>query len=369
MNHLAQTLTNFLKDAPRPVVLHEPHFAGNESQYIQDCINTGWVSSVGSYVDRFEQDLSDFTGAYAVPVMNGTAALHLALILAGVKPGDEVLVPDLTFVATANAVSYCHAIPHLVEVEEGSFAVDPQKLANYLQTLTNKPKFLIVTHVFGHPAPIKELRNICGTFSIVLIEDAAESLGSSADEQHTGTIGTVAALSFNGNKIMTTGGGGAILTTDEELATRAKHLSTTAKANDPYAHTHDEIGYNYRMPNLNAALGCAQLEQLPLFLEQKKRLATAYKDLLGDIYVDAPENTVSNYWLNNAVLPSQNARNTLINDLAKEQIFCRGVWAPMSSLSMYKDCPKMDTSVAQNLCKRTVSLPSSASLCQYLETS
>lgn len=370
MDQLAAAIINLLQGAPRPVVLYEPLFSGNEGEYVKDCIDTGWVSSVGSYVDRFEADLTAFTGAYAAPVMNGTAALHLALIVAGVEPGDEVLVPDLTFVATANAVHYCHATPHFVEAERESFAVNPDKLDDYLNTLKHKPKFLIVTHIFGHPAPIKKLKHVCDHHGITIIEDAAESLGSWVGEQHTGTFGKTAALSFNGNKILTTGGGGAFLTADKALAERAKHLSTTAKVNTPYMHAHDDIGYNYRMPNLNAALGCAQLELLPQFLEQKSRIADAYRTLTQQYasakFIDTPADTTSNYWLNNILMPTEDARDALIDRLAAEGIFCRGLWAPMSSLPMYKNCPKMDTSVAQDLCARTISLPSSPALFNHM---
>lgn len=370
MDALANTLIDFFKGAQRPLTLHEPYMAGNEWEYVKECLDTGWVSSVGSYVDRFEKDLGEFTGAYAIPVMNGTAALHLALILAGVEPGDLVAVPDLTFVATANAVSYCHATPYFVEVEEGSFAVDPDKFEAHLKTMSKKPKALLVTHIFGHPAPIKKLQSICETNGIVLIEDAAESLGSFTGNAHTGTTARLAALSFNGNKIMTTGGGGAVLTTDAELAKRAKHLSTTAKIADPYTHIHDAVGYNYRMPNINAAIGCAQLEQLPIFLKQKKELANCYKALLSGFdavqWIDAPKDTISNYWLNNILMPDEVARNALIDALKEKEIYCRGLWAPMSSLPMYRDNSKMDTPVAQDLCARNVSLPSSANLIDYV---
>lgn len=372
MQNLYSAVIDFFKNAPRPVVVHEPHFSENEKKYVLDCIETGWVSSVGSYVDRFERDLSLYTDAYAIPVVNGTAALHLALILAGVKSGDEVLVSDLTFVATANAVHYCHAIPHFVEVDKETFAVDPEKLDQYLMTLKNHPKFLIVTHIFGNPAHIKTLSEVCDKYGIVLIEDAAESLGSYVDGKHTGTFGKVSALSFNGNKIITTGGGGAVLTTDKDMADRAKHLSTTAKVADPYSHRHDMVGYNYRMPNINAALGCAQLEKLPEFLEYKKQLAVCYKELFKPFdeveFVKSSQRTISNYWLNNILTSSESARNNFIDRLAEEKIFCRGLWSPMSSLPMYKNCPKMDTQVAYDLCARTVSLPSSAMLRQYVKT-
>jgi aminotransferase in exopolysaccharide biosynthesis len=268
-----------------PVKLHEPTFDGNESRYLQDCIDSTYVSSVGKYVDQFEIELAKFTGAkHAISVVNGTAALHLALKLAGILPGDEVLVQGFTFVATANPVTYCGATAHFVDIEDENLGIDPIKLFEYLKeisttsdgltinTKTGKTiKALIVMHTFGHPSKIDELNEIAKRFNLVLLEDAAESIGSYYKGRHTGTFGAMGTLSFNGNKTITTGGGGAILTNDSELAKQAKHLSTTAKIAHKWAFNHDQIGYNYRMPNLNAAIGCAPLERLPNKLENKAK--------------------------------------------------------------------------------------------------
>lgn len=371
MHDISHLLIDTLKNAPRPLGLHEPSFGSSDLSYINDCVKSGWVSSVGSYVDRFENELSQYIGAHAIPVVNGTAALHLALVIAGVQAGDEVFVPDLTFVATANAVKYCHATPHFLEADNQTYGIDPDKLDEYIKTLSSIPKYLIVTHIFGNPARIEELCYICQKYDITIIEDAAESLGSCVKSKHTGTFGKVAALSFNGNKIITTGGGGALVTTDPILAKRAKHLSTTAKINTPYIHQHDEVGYNYRMPNLNAALGCAQLEKLKHYLDEKEKLHLIYQKIFSDCAhsnVIAPiENTKSNFWLNNILVKDENTRNTIIDELSDEKIFCRGLWAPMSSLPMYKKCPKMPTPIVKELCLRTISLPSSPNLTQYID--
>ena len=257
----------------KPVGLHEPTFDGNEWKYLKECLDSSYVSSVGKFVDQFEENLAEYTGAkYAISVVNGTSALHIALKLAGVQPGDEVLVPALTFIATANAVSYCGATPHFVDSEEHTLGIDASKLRSYLNLIVdvefnqsiNKVtgkviRAIVPMHTFGHPSDLDALLSISNDFNIVLVEDAAESLGSYYKGQHTGTFGLLSATSFNGNKTITTGGGGAILTNDEWLAKRAKHLTTTAKKAHQWEYDHDEIGYNYRMPNINAALGCAQL--------------------------------------------------------------------------------------------------------------
>ena len=371
MDNLVQKLTQFFDNTQRPIALHEPYIKGNEGAYIQECLETGWVSSIGKYVDRFEKDLSQYTDLHAVAVINGTAALHLCLICAGIAPGDEVFVPDLTFVATANAVSYCHATPHFVEVEKDTFGVDPDKLEKYLKTLPNIPKAMLVTHIFGHPAQIIELKSICEKYGIILIEDSSESLGSFVGGKHTGNFGQMATLSFNGNKTITTGGGGAVLTNSIELATRIKHLSTTAKVAHPYNHVHDKVGYNYRMPNINAALGCAQLEKLPEFLESKRRIANAYRKLFAQFpdikFIDEPPKASSNFWLNTITLASEKDRNYLLDSLGGHQIQCRGLWAPMSTLPMYKNCPRMVTNVAYDLCARSINLPSSVAVAELVE--
>ena len=277
-----------------PVALHEPRFAGREWEYIKDCLDTTFVSSVGKFVDHFEAELATYTGAkHAVAVVNGTAALHVALRLAGVQDQDEVLVPTLTFIATANAISYCNAVPHFVESEERCLGVDPVALRSYLSVHTEQSnglcinrdsgrviRAIILMHTFGHPVLLDELLAVAYDFKLVVVEDAAESLGSYYHGRHTGTFGLLGSLSFNGNKTITTGGGGAILTNDGALAMRAKHLTTTAKLPHAWHYIHDEIGYNYRMPNLNAALGCAQLEQLPEFIQAKRNLFKLYREAL-----------------------------------------------------------------------------------------
>jgi len=280
-----------------PTKLHEPTFDGNETQYVQDCIESTYVSSVGKYVDQFEIELAKYTGAkYAVSLVNGTSALHLALKLAGVKAGEEVLIQAFNFVAAANAITYCGATPHFVDIENENLGIDPIKLQNYLSEISKKTgeltknvitgrciKALVVMHTFGHPSKMDELAAVAKKFNLVLIEDAAESIGSYYDKKHTGTMGLLGTMSFNGNKTITTGGGGAVLTNNLELAKHAKHLSTTAKISHQWAFKHDAIGYNYRMPNINAALGCAQLEQLPNKLEKKKKLFDKYKIELSKI--------------------------------------------------------------------------------------
>jgi len=364
------------------IQLHEPEFAGREWEYIKSCLDTGWVSSAGMFVDSFERQLVDFTGAaYAVATSNGTSALHTCLVLAGVRPGDEVLVPTLTFVATANAVTYAQATPHFVDSEAVSLGVDAKKLDDYLNghaklidgTCVNRHsgaciRALVVMHVFGHPADLHALDEVAKRWRITLIEDAAESLGSTYHGVHTGNFGLLAALSFNGNKVVTTGGGGAVLTNDQQLARRAKHITTTARMPHKWNFVHDEIGYNYRMPNLNAALGCAQLERLPSMIARKRALAARYSAAFSSVrsakFLSEPDNTRSNYWLNAILLENGNEgdRDKLLDALNAAQYGSRPVWTLMHRLPMYVACPRMDVSIAQNLAARLVNLPSSASL-------
>lgn len=358
------------------VPLHEPTFNNREVEYVTDCIETGWVSSVGAYVTRFEEDLAKFVGVKrAVAVVNGTAALHIALKAVGVKAHDEVLMPALTFIATANAVSYLQAVPHFVDVNEETLGVDPLKLEEYLTQmgevrdgeLFNKQtncriKALVPMHTFGHPCMMDELVAICEKYNIVLVEDAAESLGSYYKGKHTGTFGKVSAMSFNGNKIMTTGGGGALLTDDEELADYIKHITTTAKVPHQWEFIHDEIGYNYRMPNINAALGCAQLEKLPTFIEQKRVLTNFYDELVANIagvrLMKEPIHTTSNYWLQTIVLDETYKRDEVLQLLNEEGVMSRPIWTPMHELVMYKDCPRMDLTMTEYLKQRLVNIPS-----------
>jgi perosamine synthetase len=364
------------------VPLHEPEFRGREWAYVKDCLDTGWVSSVGSYVDRIETDLAAFTGVErVVAVVNGTAALHICLELAGVRPGDEVLIPALTFVATANAVSYAGATPHFVDSEDATLGVDPLKLDTHLSEIarvidgvcvnrvSGAPiRALIVMHVFGHPSDMDGLCAVAERWNLQLVEDAAESLGASYRGVHTGNRGVLSALSFNGNKVITTGGGGAILTNDVELARRAKHLTTTARVPHRWSFIHDEVGYNYRMPNLNAALGCAQLERLPNLLTRKRlladRYAAAFRDLPGVRFLTEADGATANYWLNALILEDADmvARDLVLERLNDAGYMSRPIWTLMHGLPMYMDCPRADLSTAQRLEASVINIPSSARL-------
>ncbi len=365
-----------------PTVLHEPSFKGNEWLYLKECLDSTFVSSVGKFVDSFEADLSTFTGAkYAVAVVNGTAALHIALKLAGVQAGDEVLIPALTFVATANAVIYCGATPHFVDSEERTLGVDPMKLRDYLKNHTEQRggqcvnrangriiRAVVPMHTFGHSVDLDGLMAVAHDFKLALVEDAAESLGSYYHGQHTGTFGLMGTLSFNGNKTITTGGGGAILTNDMELARHAKHLTTTAKLPHACEYRHNEIGYNYRMPNINAALGCAQLEQLPAMLAAKRELFQRYQLALSSIsgvrLMAEPDQCHSNYWLQTLVLDPElvDQRNALLHDTNKAGIMTRPAWILMHELAPFRECQRMDLSTAQSLAQRLINIPSSSSL-------
>jgi aminotransferase in exopolysaccharide biosynthesis len=365
-----------------PVSLHEPSFNGNELQYLKECIDSTYVSSVGKYVDKFERDLTTYTGAkFAISVVNGTAALHIALKLADVQPGDEVLLPALTFVATANAIAYCGAIPHFTDSEDSTLGIDALKLREYLTKTTSREsgkcinkntgrviRALIPMHTFGHPSDIDGLLSIANDFNIVLIEDAAESLGSFYGGQHTGTFGLLGTLSFNGNKTITTGGGGAILTNDEGLARRAKHLTTTAKLPHAWEFRHDEIGYNYRMPNINAALGCGQLEQLSSKLKAKRELflryQNAFKDLKGAKLFSEPKNCQSNYWLQTLLLDEIESkyRDDLLLATNNSGIMTRPVWVLLNELEPFRGSPSMDLTNVKLLFQRIINIPSSPSL-------
>ncbi len=365
-----------------PVALHEPSFNGNEWLYLKECLDSTFVSSVGKFVDRFEAELAAFIGAkHAVAMVNGTAALHIALKLAGVKADDEVLIPALTFVATANAVSYCNATPHFVDSEARTLGVDAAKLRDYLTRHTEQRasqcvnratgrviRALVPMHAFGHPVDLDGLLAVAHDFNLALVEDAAESLGSYYHGRHTGTFGLMGTLSFNGNKTITTGGGGAILTNDAELARHAKHLTTTAKLPHAWEYRHDEIGYNYRMPNLNAALGCAQLEQLPAMLAAKRELFQRYQTAftpVADVKLMAePEQCQSNYWLQTLLLDVELAdqRDVLLKATNDAGFMTRPAWILMHELTPFKDCPRMDLTVAQLLSQCLINIPSSASL-------
>jgi perosamine synthetase len=362
-----------------PVSLHEPAFFGNELKYITECIETGWVSSVGKYVDLIELKLCEITGSkYAIAMVNGTAALHIAFILAGVRGGDEVLLPSLTFIATANAATYCGATPHFVDSNEFDLGICPIKLESYLLEIAeirdvfsiNKKtgkiiRALCVTHIFGLPAQLKLLKSICDRYHITLIEDAAEALGSYYEGKHVGHYGLCGIISFNGNKITTTGGGGALLTNSPEIARCAKHLSTTAKIPaESWEYRYDAIGYNYRMPNINAALGCAQLENLFLMLEQKRKLAERYRKCFqNSAQIDSIIETAgnqSNYWLNavRCAFSSIEERNHCLKVLNESAYCCRPIWELLTDQDIYRDCPKMNLDIAQKLVKEIINLPS-----------
>ncbi len=362
--------------------LHEPLFCGNENKYVQECIDTGWVSSVGRFVDRFEEDLAAYTGVKrAVAVVNGTAALHVCLILSDVQPNDEVLVPALTFIATANAVTYCNAVPHFVDSAYDTLGIDPEAIDTYLSEIGelraggcyNKKtgrriRAVVPMHTFGHPVDMDKMIAVCEKYQLALIEDAAESVGSFYKGKHTGNFGHIAAMSFNGNKTITTGGGGAVLTNDEELGKFAKHITTQAKIPHRWAYAHDRIGYNYRMPNINAALGCAQLEKLPEYVEKKRRLAEKYREALNGVpgvkFFVEPEFAKSNYWLNAILLDQEIAdeRDCVLEALNDAGIGSRPIWDLMYMMPMFADCPRMECKVAEDIGRRLINLPSSVRL-------
>lgn len=381
-NALLHAVRGVLGETQQTIALHEPEFRGHEGDYVKDCIDSGWVSSVGSYVDRFERDLAEFTcTARVVATANGTAALHICLLLAGVQPGDEVLMPTLTFIATANAVSYCGAQPHFVDSEETTLGVDADKLERHLRETakivdgtcvnvrTGRPlRALVIMHVFGHPCDLDALDALAQRWKLVLIEDAAESLGSYKNGKHTGNVGRICALSFNGNKIVTTGGGGAVMTNDAALGQRAKHLTTTARVPHRWSFLHDEVGYNYRLPNLNAALGCAQLERIDDMLGRKRVLAARYQEAFAGVdgvrFFAEPAGTRSNYWLNAVILDARAARerDAVLETLNDAGYMSRPLWTLMHRLPMYAECPRMDLSLAEDIEGRLVNVPSSPKL-------
>lgn len=362
--------------------LHEPQFGATDKAYVMECLDSGWVSSVGQFVDRFERELAEFTGAaHAVAVVNGTAALHVALQLAGVGPGDEVLLPSLTFIATANAVRYCGATPHFVDSEEATLGLDPDRLETWLREIAEpaaggwrnrhtgaRLAAVLPMHTFGHPVRLDALVALCARWNLPLVEDAAESLGSWYGERHTGRFGRLGTLSFNGNKTITTGGGGAILTDDAQLAARAKHLTTTARVPAGWNFVHDEVGYNYRLPNLNAALGCAQMQRLPQALAAKRALAERYRAAFADFpalrFVAEPAGTRSNYWLCALLLDEadMDLRDALLTATNDAGMMTRPAWTLMHRLPMFRDCPRMPLPVAESLEARLLNLPSSPQL-------
>lgn len=364
-----------LYDGAETIPLHAPLLGELEKRYLCECIDSTFVSSVGAFVGEFEKRVASFTGArYAVATVNGTAALHLALKAAGVKEGDLVVTQSLTFVATCNAISYCGAEPFFVDVDCLTLGMSPESLRRFFEERTVRRNGMTVDrrtgrlvaavvpmHTFGHPCRIDEIAALCEEYGVSLVEDAAESLGSFYNNRHTGTFGKAGVLSFNGNKTITTGGGGTVLTDDEELAKRVRHLSTVAKVPHPYEYIHDEIGYNYRMPNLNAALGCAQMERLPDILAEKRKKAAAYRDFFASMegveFVDQPKNAISNFWLN-AVLMEPDEREAFLKKSNEAGVMTRPVWRPMHRLEIYRSCDRMPLPVTDRLADRLVNLPS-----------
>jgi perosamine synthetase len=363
-----------------PIALHEPNIGQRENELVSKCLASGWVSSVGEYISEFEQGLAKFTNSkHAIAVVNGTAALHLALHSVGVKPGDEVLVPTLSFVATANAVSHCGAIPHFVDSDPETLGLDPLALREHLRanaslrdgelhnTSTGRRISAVVPmHTFGHPMQIEALIDVAKEFNLVVVEDAAESIGSYVGTTHTGTFGRCSSLSFNGNKTITTGGGGAILTNDAGLAQRIRHLATTAKMPHDYEYIHDAVAFNYRMPNINAALGCAQLSRLDDFLSAKRVLAKKYSEGFSSArsmqFVAEPHGTTSNYWLNTIRLnkPDLSLRDELLVAARASGYICRPAWNLLHTLPMHESSPRAKLPVAQNLWQSLINIPSSA---------
>ncbi len=358
------------------IPLHEPCFIGKEKQYLSECVDSTFVSSVGKFVDRFEAMVSEYTGAKrAIACVNGTNALHLALLLVGVKDNDEVITQPLTFIATVNAISYANAHPVFIDVDMDTMGLSALKMEKWLaenaelrnnecynKTSNRRIKACVPMHTFGHPVKLDELVILCKKYNIELVEDAAESIGSRYKGRHTGTFGRVGVLSFNGNKTITTGGGGMLLTNDDDLAKLAKHLTTQAKIPHKWEFVHDQIGYNYRMPNLNAALGCAQMEQLDLFIEKKRELASMYSKFFKDIgidFVSEPKDSCSNYWLNTLVFAKKEEQQHFIIYTNEHGVMTRPAWRLMNKLTMFKDYKRSDLSNAEHLEMRVVNIPSS----------
>ena len=376
------SLRTVLPDTTLAYPLHIPSFEGNEWEYVKECLDTGWVSSVGRYVDKFEKLVAEFTGAKrAVAVVNGTAALHISLLLAGVKVGDEVIIPSLSFIATANAVHYCGAVPHFVDVEEATLGMSPDILEYILRNETYKKdgslynkqtsrriSAVVPMHTFGHCCSIERIQEICAMYGVALVEDAAESLGSYVGSLHTGNFGLLSALSFNGNKTITTGGGGVVLTNNEHLADQAKHITTTAKIPHAWEYRHDQIGFNYRLPNINAALGVAQMEMLPAFLKRKRTLANQYAQSFDNHsivkFIGEPYGSTSNYWLNAIRLHDDEigVRDEVLTITNQAGIMTRPIWSLLHTMPMYADAQRSDMSTSISLERTIINIPSSPSI-------
>ncbi len=378
-----QNVVDFIQDIYKTkefLPLHEPRFFGNEKKYVNDTIDSTFVSSVGKYVDQFEQMIAEFTGSkYAVATSNGTSALHIGLKLVEVNEACEVITQPLTFIATANAISYCNAKPIFVDVDKETLGLSAEKLEIFLKesafindsgecinkTTSKVIKACVPMHTFGHPCKIDEIVNICDKYNIAVVEDAAESLGSFYKGKHTGSFGKVGIFSFNGNKIITTGGGGMIVTDDEALAKRAKHVTTTAKIPHPYEYIHDEIGYNYRLTNLNAALGVAQMENLEIFIQKQRELAEKYDTFFEDLeigFIKEPKYAKSNYWLNGVILKDIKQRDAFLKFTNDNRVMTRSIWRLMNKLEMFKDAQCGDLSNALWLEDRVVNISSSVIL-------
>ena len=358
------------------IPLHEPKFIGNEKKYLNQCVDTTFVSSVGKFVDKFERKIAKYTGAkYAIATTNGTSALHISLILAGVEQNDEVITQPLNFIASCNAISYCKAKPIFIDVDKDTMGLSPAALKFFLENNTiikNKKcinrktkkiiKACIPMHSYGHPCRIDEINKILKRYHIFLIEDAAESLGSFYKNKHTGTFGKLGILSFNGNKIITAGGGGCIITNDKVLAKKAKHLTTTAKVSHKWHFNHDMTGYNYRMPNLNAALLMAQLENLNYFLKNKRKIAKRYEVFLKKNkynFFNEPKNSKSNYWLNSIILENNKKREQFLKETNSKGIMTRPIWTLMNKLPMFKEAQCGYLKNSYWLEERIVNIPSS----------
>ncbi len=377
-----EAICTFVKGLYEPLdflPLHRPILGDLEKTYLSDCIDSNFVSSVGVRVTEFEERLARFTGVKrAIATVNGTAALHIALREAGARNDTEVITQPLTFAATTNAIAYTGAIPLFVDVERATLGLDPDRLVEFLRTktivkngrLTNADTGRVISacapvHIYGHPCRVDEIAAICSEYEIPVVEDAAEALGSYRNDGHVGHDGVMATLSFNGNKIITTGGGGAILTNDEVLADRLKHITTTAKQSHPYEFFHDEIGYNYRLPNLNAALGCAQMDRLPSFLREKRGIAEAYRTFFDGSkldFIDEPTGCRSNFWLNGVLFPNRTERNTFLDYSNAHGVMTRPFWRLMPDLPAFKDAFCGEIPVARDLYDRGVALPSSVPL-------
>ena len=395
--HIVQFIRQLYNQPEGTIPLHAPVFNGNEKKYLNDCIDSTFVSSVGKYVDKFEEMVAEYTGAKkAIVTVNGTNALHLAMLVAGMQSGDEVITQPLTFIATANAISYAGAHPVFIDVEKDTMGLSPEALKQWLndstikrlnkttnqqetinKTTKRKISACVPMHTFGHPCRIDEIVDICNEYNIPVIEDAAESLGSFYKQQHTGTYGKLGILSFNGNKTLTTGGGGMILTNDEELGNHIKHLTTQAKVKHPWEYIHDHIGYNYRMPNINAALGVAQMEQIEEIIQNKRQTANKYAEFFSTNqrfnnstvkqqinnstiqHINEPTNSRSNYWLNAILLDSRKERDKFLQYTNENGIMTRPIWRLMNKLEMFKDAQTGNLENAEWLAEKVVNLPSS----------